>query len=574
MRIRLIAPDSVVHEADVSAQPVVIGQDPTCGISLRNDTISHLHARLSLDAGQVTVEDLASTNGTFVNGVQVNGTAPLLDGTELQLGAERLRVELIPPASPPAQTADGANQIRRAIILNQPQRLEPPALPAGLAPPRQAPMKAVVLGPPAGHSAPRPMRASIKRAASITVLLALAAFALWRVSRGDHNAPTQGSSSDEPLPSPWGDDGGARSAADQEDGIARLKKSQRNWIKTVNQGARNLCAPGVLTKMSDANSGLASAYSDVLKERWLAAPFDADLDFNNDLALEEAATAWAEKRLKAIEIPEVLRDLSNVAVPLSFVAYAPSVQERRERESYSFMPGGASHEPQPGAIQYPLEWRINPAQTEGTGLGTTEVTLEYRFAGYDPNAWEMTLVADIPRSQIVGIPDDIRNRFPSEEFYGPIFVTPPVHVIAPVSRDATSNPWDPLPSIADDRDAVVRYPSPTQATDQVIVNIGSAAAAKMKRERMTLRVTHKCTVELRWVLRPQVANMERYRKEVAKGERSSPVWPWVSGTLWLRIDTRHTVNGVTLPHLPNRDEWEDIITSGKATGSSSDTTET
>lgn len=574
MRIRLIATDSAVHEADVSAQPVVIGQDPTCGISLRNETISHFHARLSMGGGQAMVEDLASTNGTFVNGVQVNGTAPLPDGAELQLGAERLRVELIPPAAPPAQTADSSNQVRRAIILNQPQGLEPPALPAGLAPARQAPMKAVVVGPPAGFPAQRAKWGGIKRTASITILLALAAFALWRVSRGDHNASAQGSSSDEPLPSPWGDDGGARSAADQEDGIARLKKSQRNWIKTVNQGARNLCAPGALTKMSDANSGLASAYSDVLKARWLAVPFDADLDFNNDQALEEAATAWAEKRLKEVPIPEVLRDLVNVSVPLNFVAYAPSVQERRERESYSFMPGSASHEPQPGAIQYPLEWRINSDQTEGTGLGTTEVTLEYRFAGYDPNTWEMTLVADIPRSQIVGIPDDIRNRFPSEEFCGSIFVTPAVHVIAPVSRDVTSRAWGSLPSEMDDRDAVVRYPSPTQATDQVIVNIGSAAAAKMKRERMTLRVTHKCTVELRWVLRPQVANMERYRKEVAKGERSSPVWPWVTGTLCLRIDTVHTVNGVTLPRLPNRDEWENIITTGKSAGSSSNTTET
>ena len=39
------------------------------------------------------VEDLGSTNGTYVNGNRVDGVAPLGYGDELQIGQVRLRLE-------------------------------------------------------------------------------------------------------------------------------------------------------------------------------------------------------------------------------------------------------------------------------------------------------------------------------------------------------------------------------------------------------------------------------------------------------------------------------------------------
>jgi pSer/pThr/pTyr-binding forkhead associated (FHA) protein len=39
------------------------------------------------------VEDLESTNGTFVNGARVDGVAPVSFGDELQVGEVRLRLE-------------------------------------------------------------------------------------------------------------------------------------------------------------------------------------------------------------------------------------------------------------------------------------------------------------------------------------------------------------------------------------------------------------------------------------------------------------------------------------------------
>ena len=51
------------------------------------------HAVLTFRGRTWYVEDLKSTNGTFVNGVQVEGVSPLGYGDELQLGQVRMRLE-------------------------------------------------------------------------------------------------------------------------------------------------------------------------------------------------------------------------------------------------------------------------------------------------------------------------------------------------------------------------------------------------------------------------------------------------------------------------------------------------
>ncbi len=75
-------------------------------LALDDPGVSRLHARFALDRGAVVVEDLGSSNGTFVNGERISGTVELAAGDEVQLGATVLSIEGSAPATarqpPPA----------------------------------------------------------------------------------------------------------------------------------------------------------------------------------------------------------------------------------------------------------------------------------------------------------------------------------------------------------------------------------------------------------------------------------------------------------------------------------------
>lgn len=70
-----------------------LGRDLNNTIVLDDPFVSGSHAVLTFRGRTWYVEDLGSTNGTYVNGVRVEGPVPVGYGDELQLGAVRLRLE-------------------------------------------------------------------------------------------------------------------------------------------------------------------------------------------------------------------------------------------------------------------------------------------------------------------------------------------------------------------------------------------------------------------------------------------------------------------------------------------------
>lgn len=76
--------------------PMYIGRSADNQIVINDAEISRRHARLvrrlEEDAGRYWIEDLGSTNGTFVNGLRCVGLTPLKDGDVIELGESvRLR---------------------------------------------------------------------------------------------------------------------------------------------------------------------------------------------------------------------------------------------------------------------------------------------------------------------------------------------------------------------------------------------------------------------------------------------------------------------------------------------------
>ncbi len=71
--------------------PVIIGRNPPADLILEGPTVSRRHCRLELLDGILQLGDLASTNGTFVNGRRVSEPVPLEDGAVLGIGVYRMR---------------------------------------------------------------------------------------------------------------------------------------------------------------------------------------------------------------------------------------------------------------------------------------------------------------------------------------------------------------------------------------------------------------------------------------------------------------------------------------------------
>jgi ABC transport system ATP-binding/permease protein len=71
---------------------LVVGRDPTADIVLDTPNVSRLHARLERVKDGFRVEDLGSTNGTWVNGERLKGPTVVKPGDDLRFGPQRLRL--------------------------------------------------------------------------------------------------------------------------------------------------------------------------------------------------------------------------------------------------------------------------------------------------------------------------------------------------------------------------------------------------------------------------------------------------------------------------------------------------
>ncbi len=70
----------------------VIGRSPYCSIVLSNSRASRQHCAITWDEHGLTLTDLGSSNGTFLNGSQLKGSARLEPGDVLSVGTDVLEV--------------------------------------------------------------------------------------------------------------------------------------------------------------------------------------------------------------------------------------------------------------------------------------------------------------------------------------------------------------------------------------------------------------------------------------------------------------------------------------------------
>jgi pSer/pThr/pTyr-binding forkhead associated (FHA) protein len=156
--MRMPATSLVIHEGagagtehPVHGELVLGREDATADLVIPDPGVSRRHARVLPQNGGVIVEDLGSSNGTYVNGERISGPVELGTGDEVQLGDTVLGIE----AGGTAATA-----------------VMPPRAPLTDHHPGPAP-RAPAQPPPAGRPAPRRLAPSPHEPGNLPALAAL-----------------------------------------------------------------------------------------------------------------------------------------------------------------------------------------------------------------------------------------------------------------------------------------------------------------------------------------------------------------------------------------------------------------
>jgi FHA domain len=123
-RLRVVSGPAAGKTVDVEGE-IVIGREDT-DLEIDDDEISRRHAVVRRHANRLQVEDLGSTNGTYVDGNRIAEPTLLGGGAEIKLGMTVLVVEGVLPVSEPSGDLVGAQprnvtRVSPAISTGAPQ---------------------------------------------------------------------------------------------------------------------------------------------------------------------------------------------------------------------------------------------------------------------------------------------------------------------------------------------------------------------------------------------------------------------------------------------------------------------
>lgn len=85
---------TLAHKYAIEPGEYIIGRDATCHVVVEADQVSRHHARLTFNSFELLVEDLGSSNGVFIDGVQVQIPTRVRPDQEVQIGSARLYIRL------------------------------------------------------------------------------------------------------------------------------------------------------------------------------------------------------------------------------------------------------------------------------------------------------------------------------------------------------------------------------------------------------------------------------------------------------------------------------------------------
>jgi len=83
-----------IQQDDITLQGILyVGRDSSCQVHIPNQRISRKHARISVTCTHILLEDLSSTNGTFVNGQKIDEPTIIKLGDQVRFNELEYRIE-------------------------------------------------------------------------------------------------------------------------------------------------------------------------------------------------------------------------------------------------------------------------------------------------------------------------------------------------------------------------------------------------------------------------------------------------------------------------------------------------
>ena len=93
-RLVVIEPKTAKGTVFAIGEEITVGRAATATIGMGDDSfVSQLHARVYRDAGMAMIEDLGSTNGTYLNGKRLTTPERLTKGDRVQIGNTMFEAE-------------------------------------------------------------------------------------------------------------------------------------------------------------------------------------------------------------------------------------------------------------------------------------------------------------------------------------------------------------------------------------------------------------------------------------------------------------------------------------------------
>ena len=165
----------------LEATEIIIGRDASNLISINDSEVSRKHAKLNLHGAAYVIQDLGSTNGTFVNGQRITTTQVLNLGDKVTFG-ENISFTYEATYDPNATVIGSAQAPKTVVPASKPA---PAPTPAPVPAPAPAPVQVSVYsgqipaGP--GSAAPTPP-AKVKKGGSKAVVIILVIIVLCLIA--------------------------------------------------------------------------------------------------------------------------------------------------------------------------------------------------------------------------------------------------------------------------------------------------------------------------------------------------------------------------------------------------------